>query len=150
MSTPNNAGPVSLDVDFTQVDTKMPVPPAGLYDLKVHNMTREPNKDKTGFNLRIEFKTEASFVSVTSKDGKETPAGFSLFKYFPLQNKPDAKAGYDWKVGIAQFQEAATGETQAGFNSADYIGRTVRASITNRTDDERGVTADIGRLSSPE
>lgn len=145
MAKPENQGPISLDVDLTAVDTSIPVLNKGLYDLMIKGMTKEPNKDQTGYNLKVELQTTTKETSV---QGNALNPGFKLFIYIPLQTKEGST--FDYRTKLAQLQEAALGEKRAQFNSEELIGKVVRASCKPEDTDEFGLTTRVGRLSKPE
>jgi hypothetical protein len=140
-----NQGPISLDVDLTTVDTTIPVLPKGLYDLQIKGMTKEANKTQTGHNLKVELQTTSE---ITSQQGNPIKPGFKLFMYIPLQTKEGST--FDYRIKLAQLQEAALGEKRPTFNSEELIGKTVRASCKPEDTDEFGLTTRVGRLSKPE
>lgn len=142
-----NQGPISLDVDLTQVDTQIPVLNKGLYDLQIASFTKEENKEKTGYNLKVGFKTTTKETSV---QGKEVNPGFPLFIYIPLQNKQGGSSSFDFRVRLAQLQEAALGEKRPQFNSEELIGKVVRAACKPEDTDDYGLTTKVGRLTKPE
>lgn len=140
-----DSGPISLDVDLTEVDTTIPVLPKGLYDLQVSGFSKEENKEKSGYNLKVELKTTAPF---TSTQGNEVKPGFPLYIYIPLQNKEGST--FDFRTKLAQLQEAALGEKRPQFNTEELLTKIVRASCKPEDTDDYGLTTRVGRLTKPE
>lgn len=144
-----NQEPLVLDVDLSQVDTAIPVLPANLYDLRVAAITREENKDKNGFNAKVKFETT---IDITDMKGNVVKAGFPLFSYYPLQNKPDAEDKEQWKKNFAALQDAALGTSQGNrpsrFDAGEILGKIVRANV--KIDQYEGRdTNKVGALSYP-
>lgn len=137
--------PLVLEEDLTTIETTMPVMPEGFYDLRIDKISQEPNKDKSGMNGVLELTTTQPF---TSESGKQVDPGHPLRVYFPLQNKADAKKGYDWRVRVAQIQEAALGEKKPRFDANELIGKIVRARVKIE-DGDYGRRNNVGDLSQP-
>lgn len=130
---PASEEPLDLDVDLSQVDTSMPTFPAGLMDLRVHDIAKEPNKEKNGFNLVVTFVTTEPVASIQKPDEK-IPAGFPLKRWYALQHKVDGKSTDpdQWKKGLAELMDAALGTelgSRPAFSKGLLINKTVRAAV---------------------
>jgi hypothetical protein len=137
--------PLVIDEDLTNVATTIPSLPDGVYDLRITSITKEQNKDRTGHNGVVTFETTAPAVAV---DSRPIAPGHKLRMYMPLQNKPDAKEGYDWRQRLAQLQEAALGAKQPRFDANELIGRVVRARVKYTPESaDFGAKNDIASLS---
>lgn len=151
---PVSEEPLDLDVDLGQVDTSMPVFPAGLYDLRVHDMTRERNKEDSGWNLVVIFCTTEDHCTMQKPDGPPVKTGFALKRYFPLQAKSDAADPEQYKKGLAELLDAALGTSlEAGdrpkFSKGLLLNKIVRATLKVGSFEGRP-TNEIGMLKHPE
>lgn len=151
MNTEAEFEPIDLDIDLSQVDTSIPVLNKGIYDLKISGITREENKDKTGYNLKVKFTTTEP---ATSTNDKEIAPGFPMFKYYPLQKKQGGSDKFDFRIGLASLIDACLGcmmENRPKFNSGELINKTVRANIAVVENKDDGTFQnEIKRLSHPE
>jgi hypothetical protein len=106
--------PLGLDIDTNDVDTNYPVLLEGKYPVRIKTAVVEPNKDKTGRNLKVQFETLSKHTSLAGKAaGKEDDAnaGLVLTRYYALQ--PSQKnASWDWKVDPIKLCDAAHGTKQ--------------------------------------
>lgn len=144
--------PLGIILDLNDVDTSMPVLVEGLYILTIDKVEVVENKDKTGNNLLIIFKTAADATSLKGQaEGKEfdVKAGFPIRQYMPMQpnpNKPDAR---DFKENLAALQDAVTGSKKGNrgpFQPSTYVGRQVSARLKVTEDPEYGKQNNIARL----
>ena len=146
--------PLGLNLDLNDVDTSMPVLVEGLYILTVDKIEIVENKDRTGNNLLVIFKTASDATSLKGQaEGKEhdIKAGFQLRQYMAMQdnpNKPDARS---FKENLATFQDAVTGSKKGNrgpFLPSTYIGRQVAARIKVKDDPDYGMQNNIARLTT--
>lgn len=150
---PASEEPLDLDVDLTQVDTSMPVFPAGLVDLRIHDMTKEKQKEGDGHNLLVIFSTTEDMNTIQKPDGPPVKAGFALRRYFPLQAKSDAADKEQWKKGLAELVDAALGTSleagnRPGFSKGLLLNKVVRANL--KVGDFNGrPTNEVGILTHP-
>lgn len=141
--------PLDIDVDLSNVDTSMPLLPVALYDLVIDDLKKEDNKDKTGHNLTVTFKTTSPIESV---QGKPINPGFTLKKWFPLQPSKKENTTWDYRTGLAQLIDAAYGTTMGDRPKItdDLKGKVVRARV-NIEKNKEGLDANaIGALTHPE
>lgn len=145
--------PIVLDVDLNQVDTSIPVIKPGLYDMEVADITKEENKDKTGYNLKVKFVTKEPAKSHKDEE-QEINAGFPLFKYYPLQKKEGGSDKFDWRVGLAQLIDACLGTemgNRPGFNASELLNKTVRVAVAVSVNkDTEQPQNEIKRISYPQ
>lgn len=82
-----------LDTNVNDIDTSYPVIPAGLYDLRVKSVKREPTKDGTGERLTIALELTAPTVSTT---GQPINVGHQITHYVGITPKEatDGKRAY--------------------------------------------------------
>ena len=146
--------PLGLNIDLAGVDTSMPVLVEGSYILTVDSIAVVENKDKTGNNLLVIFKTAAPATSLKGQaSGKadDIAAGFPLRQYMPLQNNPDKPDARDYRESLATFQDAVTGtnkDTRGKFMPSSYINQMVMARIKVKDDPDYGMQNNIARLST--
>lgn len=144
MSDHTTSEPLDLDVDLRAVDTSMPVLKTGLYEMLITDITREQNKEQTGYNLVVTFATANEETTTTDR---KVPAGkLKIKQWMPLQSKDGTD---DWQRNLAALQEAALGEKQARFNTADLLNRKVVASVKEDVYQDQP-TNKIGRLTAPQ
>jgi hypothetical protein len=139
--------PLDLDIDLNNVDTTMPIVPAGLRDLRIKSVDKVENKAKDGYNLKVVFET---VDPVESLQGKELKPGFPLTRYFSLQPSKKEGSTWDFKVPLAQLLDAAYGTAMGDRPkiSKDLEGKVVRAMVKVREED--GVKSnDVDRLTHP-
>lgn len=151
MSTENQFEPIELDVDLSAVDTQYPVLAKGVYDFDVKSITREENKDKTGFNLKVQFSLVDPAKTYNDKD---VAPGLTLTKYYPLQKKEGGSDKFDYRVGLASLIDAVLNtsmENRPKFNSSDLINKRVRANVAVvKNDQDDSLQNEIKKLSYPE
>jgi len=138
--------PLGLGLDLSGVDTSRPALPEGMYILEVGEVKREENKKKDGFNLLVLFKTTSESPDVTGE--KTIAAGFTVRKYYPLQQSANEKAP-DFKADLARLQDAIEGTEQGNrppFNPFNYTGKLVMAKLKVETTDEFGTQNNIAKL----
>lgn len=149
----NEMDPLGLNLDLTDVDNSMPVLVEGLYILNIDKIEVVENKDKTGNNLLVMFKTAAPATSLKGQaNGQEldVPAGFPLRQYMPLQNNPNKPESRDFRENLATFQDAVTGSTKGNrekFMPSTYVGQQVAARVKVQDDPDYGKQNNIARLS---
>ncbi len=139
-----------FDFDLAGVDTSRPVPVAQVYLAEITGISREPNKDKKGFNLNVEITLQGDVVSEADANG-DTKAmqDVKLTTAFPLQAKPGGKDPEWFKKNLATFVDAVLGTTIADRpNKPDWNamrGQTVMVETTNDTDPKFGRRATVSR-----
>lgn len=155
MSNEQNVNdPLGLNLNLNEVDTSMPVLVEGAYILTIDKVEVVENKDKTGNNLLVIFKTAADATSVKGQaEGKEhdIKAGYPLRQYMPLQPNPDKPDARDFKENLAILQDAVEGSTKNNrgpFMPHTYIGRQVLARVKVKDDPDYGLQNNISRLST--
>lgn len=104
--SPDEAGGGSfLDEDLSGVDTSMPLVKEGIYELKVDEIEKIPNKAEDGELLKFKFKTTSAMESV---DGQPIAEGYTLFHQISIT--PTEKYTKDAiKRNVAAFVQAAGG-----------------------------------------
>lgn len=137
--------PLSLDVDLSAVETQKPTLPKGLYNATIMSAGVAPNKEGTGRNLIVKFGTDHPYISTT---GKQVNPGFTLTRWFHLQNKEGAQDPEQWKQGITELWEAATGSKDGKFDSTQLIGAKVILNVA--VEDNQGQPSNkVQRVTRP-
>lgn len=144
--------PLGLNIDLKGVDTSMPTLVDGMYILNIDSIAVVENKEKTGNNLLVIFKTAAPATSEkAAAAGRENDiaAGFPLRQYYPLQEN-QSKPDFDYTKNLAVLQDAVTGstkDTRGKFMPSTYIGQQVMAKLKCSDDPDFGRQTNISRLS---
>jgi len=150
---PAEMDPLGLNIDLNEVDTSMPVLTEGLYILNIDKIEVVENKDKTGNNLLVMYKTVAPATSIKGQaEGKteDIRPGYPLRQYMPLQNNPDKPDARDFTENLAVLQDAVTGSTKGNrgrFMPSTYIGKQVAARVKIQDDPNYGKQNSIARVS---
>lgn len=146
--------PLGLNVDLTDVDTSMPVLVEGLYIVNIDKLEVVENKDKTGNNLLVIYKTAAPATSIKGQaEGKENDvnAGWPLRQYMPLQNNPDKPDARDYKENLAVLQDAVEGSSKGNrgpFRPSTYVGKQVAVRVKIQDDPNYGKQNSIARVTA--
>jgi len=150
----NEMDPLGLNINLNDVDNSMPVLVEGLYVVTVDKIEIVENKEKTGNNLLVIFKTASDATSLKGQaEGKELDikAGFQLRQYMPLQNNPSKPDARDFQENLATLQDAVTGSKKGSrgpFLPSTYINRQVAARIKVKDDPDYGLQNNISRLTA--
>ena len=144
--------PLGLNLDLNDVDNTMPILVEGLYILTVDKVELVENKDKTGNNLLVIFKTASDATSLKGQaEGKENDikAGFQLRQYMAMQDNPNKPEARSYKENLATFQDSVTGSKKGNrgpFQPLTYVGHQVAARIKCKEDPDYGMQNNIARL----
>lgn len=146
--------PLGLNIDLNETDTSMPVLVEGLYIVNIDSITVVENKDKTGNNLLVIYKTASEATSLGGQaEGKvnDIAAGFPIRQYMPLQTNPNKPDAPDFKKNLAVLQDAVTGSKQGNrgpFLPSTYIGRQVAVRLKVQDDPDYGKGNSVSRVSA--
>ena len=91
MSEPDNS-PLDLEVDLRAVDTALPVLKSGLYEMTIAAISKEQNKEQTGYNLVVSFQNANEEETTTGR--KVAPTKLTIKQWMPLQSKDGS---LDWQ-----------------------------------------------------
>lgn len=137
----------NLNLDLKNTDISSPRLAAGKYDLEISSVDCQPSKrDESNYNLLVEFKTTDE--APDNKGGTLQP-GYTLRRYFPLQQSPNPKAP-DFKVDITKLLMAAYNVEQSecpDFNDetvSGLVGRRLTASVKLKDDEQYGPSNEVG------
>lgn len=144
--------PLGLNIDLNEVDTSMPVLVEGMYIVNIDKIEVVENKDKTGYNLLVIYKTAADATSIKGQaEGKinDIKAGYQLRQYMPLQPNPDKPDARDFRENLAVLQDAVTGSTKGNrgpFQPSSYIGQQVCVRLKVQDDPAYGKGNSVSRV----
>lgn len=111
-----------LDTNVNDIDTSYPRLPAGLYDLKIGEVKKEPTKDHSGERLTIPMATVSEH---TSTKGEPILPGLVITHYIGITPKPAAEAGK------REYTNAEIAKAVAGIGKAAGLSCSVRDIINN-------------------
>jgi outer membrane protein assembly factor BamA len=114
-----------LDEDVSGVDTSYPLLSAGLYDFRIEEVSEEPNKAKTGTNLKIVVVTTKEAMSVKRE---ALAPGLKLTQYIGLT--PTEKYSTDAiKRNVAAFVQAVGSGIKSVRPFEQFKDKLVRAKV---------------------
>lgn len=103
-----------LSFNFDEVDITVPCLDKGPKALQITEAKIQSNKDNTGHNLFVEFKTLDEYPTV---QGGSLPAGQTLRRWYALQQSENPKAP-DFRRDLVLLCKAALGDSVSGFSTA--------------------------------
>lgn len=136
------SGPLNLNIDVASVDTSMPRLAPGPVAAVIDKAEVLENKQQTGHNLLVIFKTTEP---VESTQGGVINPGYQLRKYYPLQQSANENAP-DFKRDLAVLYKAAFGDNPPALTEESIlqlIGQQVELVTKVTTDPEYGEQNEI-------
>lgn len=137
---------LDLNIELKGIDTSMPRLEAGEYLCSIKEVKMEENKAKTGHNMVVQFATMEDAQSTT---GDTLAPGWTLSKYYPLQQSENEKAP-DFRRDICRLVDAAfkieDDSDRPDLNEEtllQLVGQEVVVKVALRESDEYGIQNEI-------
>lgn len=143
--------PLDLNIELAGIDTSMPRLKPGNYLASIKEVKIEQNKAGTGQNMLVVFSTMEEAPSLTDDI---IPAGWTLSKYYPLQQSENEKAP-DFRRDICRLIDAAFNITDdserpalTGQTLAQLVGQEVALKVRTRESEEYGIQNEISGVTA--